>query len=87
MSLGGKAIIALPSQTKSKESRIVHSLKAGAGVVTTRQHVQYIVTEYGVARLVGKTLKERANALIEISHPDHRDQLKEEWRKVFSKRA
>lgn len=69
---GGKPIIALPSQTAKGISRIVPSLKPGAGVVTTRAHVHYIVTEYGVAYLHGKTLKERAKELIKIAHPDHR---------------
>jgi acyl-CoA hydrolase len=72
LSEGGKAIIALPSTTKSGISRIVPSLKPGAGVVTTRSHVHYVVTEYGVANLYGKTIKERVKALVEIAHPDHR---------------
>ncbi|MBR9914758.1 MAG: acetyl-CoA hydrolase/transferase family protein [Algicola sp.] len=72
LSEGGKAIIALPSTTKKGISRIVPSLKPGAGVVTTRSHVHYIVTEYGVANLYGKTIKERVKALVEIAHPDHR---------------
>jgi acyl-CoA hydrolase len=77
LSKGGKAIIALPSTAKHGQlSRIVNTLDAGAGVVTTRAHVQYIVTEYGIANLRNKSLKERAKALIEISHPDFRDELK-----------
>nr|WP_321231792.1 acetyl-CoA hydrolase/transferase C-terminal domain-containing protein [uncultured Psychroserpens sp.] len=72
LSEGGKAIIALPSTTRKGISRIVPSLKPGAGVVTTRSHVHYIVTEYGVANLYGKTIKERVKALVEIAHPDHR---------------
>jgi acyl-CoA hydrolase len=71
----GKAIIALPSTTKKGENRIVSYLKEGAGVVTTRAHVHYIVTEYGVAYLYGKTLKERAKALINIAHPKFRETL------------
>ncbi|WP_460217978.1 acetyl-CoA hydrolase/transferase family protein [Psychroserpens sp. MEBiC05023] len=72
LSEGGKAIIALPSTTKKGISRIVPSLKPGAGVVTTRSHVHYVVTEYGVANLYGKTINERVKALVDIAHPDHR---------------
>jgi len=75
LSEGGKPIIVLPSTTKLGESRIVPTLKEGAGVVTTRGHVQYVVTEYGVAYLYGKGLKDRAKALIAIAHPDHREYL------------
>ncbi|WP_323786853.1 acetyl-CoA hydrolase/transferase family protein [Psychroserpens sp.] len=75
LSEGGKAIIALPSITKKGISRIVPALKMGAGVVTTRAHIHYVVTEYGVANLYGKTIKERVKALVEISHPDHRETL------------
>lgn len=73
LSDGGKAIIALPSTTKTGESRIVPYLKQGAGVVTTRSHAQYIITEYGIADLYGKTLRERMKALINIAHPDHQE--------------
>ncbi len=75
LSEGGKAIIALPSVTSKGESRISAVLKPGAGVVTTRSHVQYIVTEYGIASLYGKNLRQRARALINIAHPQHRDEL------------
>lgn len=75
LSDGGKAIIALPSITKSGISRIVPTLNPGAGVVTTRSHVHYIVTEYGVANLYGKTIKERVKALVGIAHPDHRENI------------
>lgn len=75
LSEGGKAIIALPSSTKKGVSRIVPSLKPGAGVVTTRAHVHYVVTEYGVANLYGKTIKQRVKALVEIAHPDHREHI------------
>ncbi|MAD97144.1 MAG: 4-hydroxybutyrate CoA-transferase [Flavobacteriaceae bacterium] len=75
LSEGGKAIIALPSVTRKGISRIVPTLKQGAGVVTTRAHVHYIVTEYGIANLYGKTIKERVKALVEIAHPDHREAL------------
>jgi len=78
LSEGGKAIIALPSTTKKGINRIVPFLKQGAGVVTTRAHVHYIVTEYGVANLYGKTLKQRAKALIQIAHPNHREQLEKD---------
>jgi acyl-CoA hydrolase len=79
LSEGGKAIIALPSTTKSGISRIVPSLKSGAGVVTTRAHVQYIVTEYGVANLYGKTIKERVKALVNIAHPEHRESIDKQY--------
>jgi acyl-CoA hydrolase len=80
LSKGGKAIIALPSTAKHGQlSRIVSTLDPGAGVVTTRAHVQYIVTEYGIANLRNKSLKERAKALIDISHPDFRDELTKQF--------
>ncbi|MAO63807.1 MAG: 4-hydroxybutyrate CoA-transferase [Balneola sp.] len=75
LSPGGKPIIALPSTTRKGISRIVPYLKQGAGVVTTRAHVHYVVTEYGVANLYGKNLGQRAKALVEIAHPDHREEL------------
>jgi acyl-CoA hydrolase len=78
LSRGGKPIIALPSATASGTSRIVPYLKQGAGVVTTRAHVHYVVTEYGVANLYGKNLRQRARALIDIAHPDHREALERE---------
>jgi len=72
----GQAIIALPSTAAGgKFSRIAASLKEGAGVTTTRSHVQTIVTEYGVAQLFGQSLRERAKRLIAIAHPDFRDEL------------
>ena len=80
LSQGGKPIIAMPSTTARGESKIVATLKPGAGVVTTRAHVHYIVTEYGIASLYGKNLKDRAIAMINIAHPDHREKLeKETW--------
>ena len=75
-SKGGKPIIALPASAKSGTlSRIVPTLDPGAGVVTTRADVHYVVTEYGVAYLHGKTLRQRAEALIAIAHPKFRDEL------------
>ena len=71
----GKPIIALPSITTTGISRIVPFLKPGAGVVTTRAHAHYIVTEYGIAYLYGKNMRQRAKALIEIAHPNHREEL------------
>jgi 4-hydroxybutyrate CoA-transferase len=73
-SKGGVPIVALPSTAK-EYSRIVTTLKPGAGVVTSRNHVRYIVTEYGIADLYGKTIRERALALISIAHPQFRDDL------------
>ncbi len=78
LSPGGKPIIALTSVTNKGESKIASMLKPGAGVVTTRAHVHYVVTEYGVADLYGKNLRERAKAMIAIAHPDHREQLEKE---------
>ncbi len=78
LSEGGKAIIALPSITAKGISKIVPNLREGAGVTTTRAHVHYIATEYGVVNLYGKNLKQRAKALISIAHPDHREALEEE---------
>ncbi len=81
---GGKAIIALPSTTKEgKISRIVPTLKTGAGVVTSRGDVHYVVTEYGVANLFGKSIRERAEALIKIAHPNFRDELTEFAKTTF----
>ncbi|MDZ7772649.1 MAG: acetyl-CoA hydrolase/transferase C-terminal domain-containing protein [Balneolaceae bacterium] len=75
LSEGGKPIIALPSATAKGISRITPFLKQGAGVVTTRAHVHYVVTEYGIANLYGKNLHQRARALIDIAHPEHREEL------------
>ena len=77
----GRPIIALPSTAAGgKVSRITPTLTPGAGVVTSRGDVHYVVTEYGIADLHGKTIRERAMALIHIAHPDHREQLMEEAR-------
>lgn len=80
-SRGGIPIIALPSRAKNF-SRIVGMLKLGAGVVTTRNHVHHIVTEYGVAELYGKTIRQRATNLINIAHPEFRDQLKHQAKEL-----
>lgn len=81
---GGKPIIALPSATKDlKFSKISTILKPGAGVVTSRGDVHYVVTEYGIAYLFGKTIQERARALIEISHPAFKDELTEFAKKTY----
>lgn len=71
----GKAILALPSTTKRGESKISPVIKQGAGVVTTRALVRYVVTEYGIAELFGKNFVQRAHALIKIAHPKHREAL------------
>lgn len=79
LSTNGKSIIAIASRTQGGKSKIVSQLQAGAGVVTTRADAQFIVTEYGIADLYGKTLSERAKLLIDIAHPDDREGLKEQW--------
>jgi len=79
LSEGGKAIIALPSVTGRGVNRIVPFLKPGAGVVTTRAHIHYVVTEYGVANLYGKTIKQRVKALTEIAHPNFREQIARDY--------
>ncbi len=85
LSKGGKPIIAMKSTTSKGESKIVAMLKPGAGVVTTRAHVHYIVTEYGVAYLFGKNLAQRTKALIEIAHPAHRAMLEEQGFAMYGK--
>lgn len=79
LSEGGKPIIAFPSTTKNGNSKIVAKLKIGAGVVTTRAHVHWVVTEYGSVNLYGKSIQERAKLLIGISHPSHRESLEREF--------
>src|SRR5665811_863096 len=74
-SRGGKPVICLPSEAAEGRSRIVPHLSEGAGVVTTRGGVHYVVTEHGIAYLHGKSIRERAMALIQIAHPDHRAEL------------
>ncbi len=84
ISPGGKSIIALPSTNKKKTiTRIVSKLDEGACVTTSRNDVHYIVTENGIADLRGKTIRQRAKALIDISHPDFRDQLREDFDKMI----
>ena len=83
LSEGGKPIIALKSTTSAGESRIVSVLKPGAGVVTTRAHVHFVVTEHGIADLWGKNLRQRAAALIAIAHPRHRELLQAEAKRRF----
>ena len=82
---GGTPIIALPSSALIKDqntSKIVALLKHGAGVTTTRNHVRYVVTEYGVAELYGKTIRQRAQALINVAHPDFREELEKQAREL-----
>ncbi|MVT08958.1 acetyl-CoA hydrolase/transferase family protein [Chitinophaga tropicalis] len=85
LSEGGKPIIALPSVTNKGISRIVPFLKEGAGVVTTRGHVHWVITEYGSVNLFGKSLKQRAKALMQIAHPDHREILDRAFYERFIK--
>lgn len=84
MGEGGKSIIAMPSTAAGgKVSRIVANLSEGAAVTTSRNDVHYIITEYGIAELKGKTLKQRARLLIEIAHPAYRESLRKEWEKKY----
>lgn len=75
ISPGGLPFICLPSTSKDGSSTIVNALKSGGGVTTTRNHVHYVVTEHGVAYLFGKDLLERARCMINIAHPNHREEL------------
>lgn len=84
LSEGGKPIIVMNSRSKKGFPKIVAALKPGAGVVTTRSHVHYVVTEYGIANLYGKTLKKRAQALVSIAHPEDRELLERNWRDSHS---
>jgi acyl-CoA hydrolase len=83
LSEGGKPIIALPSITGKGISRIVPFLKQGAGVVTTRGHIHWIVTEYGAVNLFGMNMEQRAKELIKIAHPKFREELEKEAYKRF----
>ncbi|MBX3217227.1 MAG: acetyl-CoA hydrolase/transferase family protein [Labilithrix sp.] len=85
LSVGGKPIIAMPSTTRKGISRIVPMLNPGAGVVTTRGHVQHVVTEHGVVNLYGKGLQERARLLIGIAAPQHREELERAYRERFAR--
>jgi 4-hydroxybutyrate CoA-transferase len=81
---GGRSIIALTSTTPDEKiSRIVAQLPLGSAVTTPRHSVQYVVTEYGVADLWGKSLRERAEALVDVAHPKFRDELSSEARGLF----
>jgi 4-hydroxybutyrate CoA-transferase len=84
LSFGGKPIIALPSKTRSGLSKIKTILTQGSGITTTRAHVHYVVTEHGIAYLHGKTLGERARAMIQLAAPEFRDQLKLEARTILA---
>ena len=86
ISKGGRSIIAMPSTAVVKDkliSKIVNTLDEGAAVTTNRYDVQYIVTEYGIANLKHRTTKDRANMLIDIAHPDFREQLRTDFAKRF----
>lgn len=85
LSKGGKAIIALPSTTRSGKNRIVPVLQRGAGVVTTRAHVHWVVTEYGSVDLFGKSLRERARSLIQLAAPESREELEREFFSRYKK--
>lgn len=84
LSEGGKPIIAMCSTTRNGESKIVPFLKKGSAVVTTRAHVHYVITEYGVAHLFGKNLKQRAVALRDVAHPNHREMIDKEIFRRFN---
>ena len=84
LSKGGRAIMAMPSTTgKGKISKIVPFLDQGSAVTTTRNEVNYVITEYGIAKIKGKSLRQRAEALIRIAHPDFRDELTAEFRRRY----
>ena len=85
LSAGGKPVIALPSVTSRGESRIVPMLQPGAGVVTTRAHVHWVVTEHGIAELYGKNLRQRARALISVADPRDREALERAARERFGR--
>jgi acyl-CoA hydrolase len=82
LSPGGKAFFAMTSRSKKGQPRIVPFLRQGAGVVTTRAHIHFVATEYGVVDLYGKTLGERAKLLISIAHPEDRESLQAAWSKI-----
>ncbi len=86
LSEGGKPIMALTSVTRTGKSKIVPSLQTGAGVVTTRAHVHYVVTEHGITNLYGKNLRQRAYALMNIADPNHREDLQKAIFERFGRR-
>lgn len=86
ISVGGKPIIAITSRTTKGAPRIVPVLKTGAGVVTTRAHVHWVITEYGTADLYGKSVGDRAKLLINIAHPDDRERLDREFHEIHKSR-
>ena len=85
LSEGGKPIIAVSSLTRKGRSKIVSNLQVGAGVVSPRAHVHYVVTEFGTAYLHGKTIGERAREMIKIAHPDHRELLARQFASCHKK--
>jgi acyl-CoA hydrolase len=87
LSQGGKPIIALPSVTSKGESRIVPQLRPGAGVVTTRAHVQYVVTEYGIVNLFGKNFRRRVEAMASIAHPDFREEILRSGHELYGRKS
>ena len=84
MAKNGRSIIAMPSSIKGKISKIVPFIDEGASVTTSRNDVDYVVTEYGIANLKGRTLRERAEALIRIAHPKFREELTKEYKRRFN---
>ena len=86
MSKNGRSIMAMPSTVKGKASKIVPVLDEGSAVTTSRNDVDYVVTEYGIAHLTGKTLHQRAQALIAIAHPDFREALRAEYERRFNEK-
>jgi acyl-CoA hydrolase len=85
LSEGGKPVIAMPSVTNKGISRIVPHLKEGAGVVTTRGHIHYVVTEYGSVNLYGRNMEQRAKLLAGIAHPNHREMLERAYHERFGR--
>ena len=83
-SKGGRSIIAMPSTAKGGASKIVPMLGAGVAVTTSRTDVDYVITEYGVAQLKGRSLRQRAQNLIQIAHPDFRQELQAAFNSRFS---
>ena len=87
MSKGGRSIIAMPSTARNNTiSKIVTKITKYSAVTTTRNDVNFVVTEYGIAQLKGRTMKDRARALINIAHPDFRDELCQEFERRFGEK-